>query len=82
MTAQGNYALANTELQSNPIKREEANTVKASTQHRTEGKLHEAKGIIKERSEGDKQPVWKSQATRKRMRANQWIGRAEKAVGE
>ncbi len=85
MTAQGNYALANTELQSNPIKREEANTVKASTQHRTEGKLHEAKGIIKEKiGKATNNPDLEvsGNAEKNAGKVQKWIGRAEKAVGE
>jgi uncharacterized protein YjbJ (UPF0337 family) len=59
--------------------------MKPSTQDKTEGKLHEVKGKIKEavgkaRNDSDLEV---SGAAEKRVgKALEWIGRAEKAVGE
>jgi uncharacterized protein YjbJ (UPF0337 family) len=59
--------------------------MKPSTQDRTEGKLHEVKGLIKEEvgkvtNDPDLEVAGKTE--KKAGKVQKWIGRAEKAVGE
>ena len=59
--------------------------MKPSTQDRTEGKLHEVKGQIKEEvgkvtNDPDLEVAGKTESNV--GKAQEWIGRAEKAVGE
>ncbi len=59
--------------------------MKPSTQDRTEGKLHEIKGNVKEQvgkvtNDPDLEVLGK--AEKKAGKVLKWIGRAEKAVGE
>ncbi len=58
--------------------------MKPSTQDRTEGKLHEVKGAIKEevgKSTNDPDLEVAGNAEKKAGKVQNWIGRAEKAVG-
>ena len=59
--------------------------MKPSMQDRTEGKLHEVKGQIKEKvgkvtNDPDLEVSGKTE--KKAGKVQEWIGRAEKAVGE
>ena len=59
--------------------------MKPSTQDRTEGKLHEVKGTIKEevgKATANPDLEVSGNAEKKAGKAQKWIGRAEKAVGE
>ncbi|HZW94102.1 MAG TPA: CsbD family protein [Candidatus Eremiobacteraceae bacterium] len=59
--------------------------MKPSTQDRTEGKLHELKGKIKEKvgkATNDPDLEVSGNAEKKAGKVQEWIGRAEKAVGE
>ena len=59
--------------------------MKPSTQDRTEGKLHEVKGNIKEeigKVTNDPDLEVSGKAEKKAGEVQKWIGRAEKAVGE
>lgn len=59
--------------------------MKPSTQDRTEGKLHEVKGKIKEKvgkATNDSDLEVSGNAEKKAGKVQEWIGRAEKAVGE
>jgi uncharacterized protein YjbJ (UPF0337 family) len=70
---------------SNPIRREKENNMKASTQDRTEGKLHDVKGKIKEKiGKATNNPDLEvsGNAEKNAGKVQKWIGRAEKAVGE
>ena len=60
-------------------------TVKPSTQDRTEGNLHEAKGKIKEHvGRATNNPDFGSlrESGKERWQSSKWIGNAEKVVGE
>ena len=60
-------------------------TVKPSTQDRTEGNLHEAKGKIKEhvgRATNNPDLEVSGKAEKNAGKAQKWIGNAEKIVGE
>ncbi len=60
-------------------------TTKPSTEDNAEGKLHEAKGKIKEKVgkvTNDPNLEISGDAEKKAGKVQQWIGRAEKAVGE
>jgi uncharacterized protein YjbJ (UPF0337 family) len=59
--------------------------MKPSTQDRTEGKLHEVKGKIKEKiGKAINNPDLEvsGNAEKNAGKVQEWIGRAEKAVGE
>ena len=59
--------------------------MKPSTQDRTEGKLHEVKGKIKEevgKATNDPDLEVSGRAEKKAGKVQEWISRAEKAVGE
>jgi uncharacterized protein YjbJ (UPF0337 family) len=59
--------------------------MKPSTQDRTEGKLHEVGGKIKEKvgkAANDTDLEVSGKAEKKAGRVQEWIGRAEKAIGE
>ena len=59
--------------------------MKPSTQDRTEGKLHEVKGKIKEevgKATNDPDLEVSGNAEKKDGKVQEWIGRAEKVVGE
>lgn len=59
--------------------------MKPSTQDRTEGKLHEVKGKIKEgvgKATNDPDLEVSGNAEKKAGVVQKWIGRAEKVVGE
>lgn len=59
--------------------------LKPSTQDRTEGKLHQVKGKIKEevgKVTNDPDLEVSGDAEKKIGKVQNWIGRAEKAVGE
>jgi uncharacterized protein YjbJ (UPF0337 family) len=59
--------------------------LKPSTQDRTEGKLHEIKGKIKEevgKATNDPELEVSGSAEKKAGKVQEWIGRAEKVVGE
>jgi uncharacterized protein YjbJ (UPF0337 family) len=59
--------------------------MKASTQDRTEGKLHDVKGKIKEKiGKATNNPDLEvsGNAEKNAGKVQKWIGRAEKAVGE
>jgi len=59
--------------------------MKPSTQDRAEGKLHEVKGKIKEevgKATNDSDLEVAGDAEKKAGKVQNWIGRAEKAVGE
>lgn len=59
--------------------------MKPSTQDKTEGKLHEVKGKIKEavgEATNDSDLEVSGAAEKRAGQALKWIGRAEKAVGE
>jgi uncharacterized protein YjbJ (UPF0337 family) len=69
----------------NLIARRKAKTMKPSTQDRTEGKVHEVKGKIKEqvgKATNDPDLEVSGNAEKKAGKVQKWIGRAEKAVGE
>ena len=58
---------------------------KPSTQDKTEGKLHEVKGGIKEavgKATNDPDLEVSGKAEQRAGKAQKWIGRAEKAIGE
>ena len=60
-------------------------TMKPSTKDRTEGKLHEVKGTIKEEvGKATNKPDLEvsGNAEKNSGKVQKWIGRAEKAVGE
>jgi uncharacterized protein YjbJ (UPF0337 family) len=64
---------------------EEKAMMKPSTEDKTEGKIHEVKGTIKEQvGELTKSPDLEAEgrAEKNAGRAQGWIGRVEKAVGE
>jgi uncharacterized protein YjbJ (UPF0337 family) len=59
--------------------------MKPSTEDRAEGKLHEVKGKIKEKiGKATNSPDLEvsGKAEKKAGKVQEWIGRAEKAVGE
>jgi len=59
--------------------------MKSSTNDRTEGKFHEVKGKIKEevgKATNDPNLEVTGDAEKKAGKVQNWIGRAEKAVGE
>jgi len=59
--------------------------MKPSTQDRTEGKLHEVKGKVKEeagKATNDPDLEVSGEAEKNAGKVQNWIGRAEKAVGE
>ena len=59
--------------------------LKPSTQDRTEGKLHEIKGKIKEevgKATNDPELEVSGNAEKNAGKVQEWIGRAEKVVGE
>jgi uncharacterized protein YjbJ (UPF0337 family) len=59
--------------------------VKPSTEDRTEGKLHEVKGAIKEaagKATNDPDLEVAGNAEKNAGKVQNWIGRAEKAVGK
>jgi uncharacterized protein YjbJ (UPF0337 family) len=64
--------------------KEEA-TMKPSTEDKAEGKIHELKGKIKEeigKVTNDPDLEVSGDAEKKAGKVQQWIGRAEKVVGE
>lgn len=59
--------------------------MKPSTQDRTEGKLHEVRGKMKEKvgkATNDTDLEVSRKAEKKAGKVQEWIGRAEKAIGE
>lgn len=59
--------------------------MKPSTQDRSQGKLHEVKGQIKEKvgkATNDPDLEVSGKTEKNAGKAQKWIGRAEKAVGE
>jgi uncharacterized protein YjbJ (UPF0337 family) len=59
--------------------------MKPSTQDRTEGKLHEVRGKMKEKvgkATNDTDLEVSGKAENKAGKVQEWIGRAEKAIGE
>lgn len=65
--------------------RRKDNVMKPSTQDRTEGNLHEVKGKIKEqvgKVMNNPDLEVSGEAEKKAGKVQEWIGRAEKAVGE
>jgi uncharacterized protein YjbJ (UPF0337 family) len=71
--------------QSKPIARRQEKNMKPSTQDRTEGKLHEVKGKVKEKvGKATNNPDLEvsGEAEKNAGKVQKWIGRAEKAVGE
>lgn len=59
--------------------------MKSSTQDRTEGKLHEVKGRIKEKvgkATNDPDLEGGGEAEKQAGKVQNWIGRAEKSVGK
>ncbi len=59
--------------------------MKPSTQDRTDGKLHEVKGTVKEeigKATNDPDFEVAGNAEKNAGKVQNWIGRAEKAVGE
>ncbi len=59
--------------------------MKPSTQDRTDGKLHEVKGTVKEeigKATNDPDLEVAGNAEKNAGKVQNWIGRAEKAVGE
>ncbi|MGA7294195.1 MAG: CsbD family protein [Terriglobales bacterium] len=59
--------------------------MKPSTQDRTEGKLHEVKGKVKEevgKATNDPDLEISGEAEKNAGKVQNWVGRAEKAVGE
>jgi uncharacterized protein YjbJ (UPF0337 family) len=59
--------------------------MKPSTQDRTEGKLHEVKGRVKEeigKATNDPDLEVSGKVEKNAGKVQNWIGRAEKAVGE
>jgi uncharacterized protein YjbJ (UPF0337 family) len=83
--ASGDYGLDEHKMQSKLIKGGEENIMQPSTQDRTEGKLHEVKGEIKEevgKATNDPDLEVSGNAEKKAGKVQKWIGRAEKAVGE
>ena len=66
-------------------RRRDKTMMKPSTQDRTEGKLHEVKGKIKEevrKVTNDPDLEVSGEAEKNAGKVQNWIGRAEKAVGE
>ena len=73
------------ETQSELITRRQEKNMKPSTQDRTEGKLHQVKGKVKEevgKATNDPDLDVSGEAEKKVGKVQKWIGRAEKAVGE
>jgi uncharacterized protein YjbJ (UPF0337 family) len=73
------------ETQSKLITRRQEKNMKPSTKDRTEGKLHEVKGKVKEeagKATNDPNLEVSGDAEKKAGKVQNWIGRAEKAVGE
>ncbi|MGA9497389.1 MAG: CsbD family protein [Terriglobales bacterium] len=67
------------------VLRRKGKMMKPSTQDRTEGKLHEVKGKIKEgigKATNDPNLEISGEAEKNAGKVQNWIGRAEKAVGE
>ena len=65
--------------------RRKGKMMKPSTQDRTEGKLHEVKGKIKEgigKATNDPDFEVSGKAERNAGKVQNWIGRAERAIGE
>jgi uncharacterized protein YjbJ (UPF0337 family) len=65
--------------------RREEKMMKPSTKDKVEGKLHEVKGEIKEeagKSTNNSNLEVSGKAEKKAGKVQEWIGRAEKAVGE
>jgi uncharacterized protein YjbJ (UPF0337 family) len=59
--------------------------MKPSTKDKTEGKLHEVKGAIKDevgKATNDPNLEVSGKAEKKAGKVQKWIGRAEKAIGE
>jgi uncharacterized protein YjbJ (UPF0337 family) len=70
---------------SNLIARREGKIMKPSTQDRIEGKVHEVNGKIKEevgKATNDSDLEVSGKAEQKAGKVQEWISRAEKAVGE
>jgi uncharacterized protein YjbJ (UPF0337 family) len=73
------------ETQSELITRRQEKNMKPSTQDRTEGKLHEVKGKVKEevgKATNDPDLEVSGEAEKNAGKVQNWIGRAERAVGE
>jgi uncharacterized protein YjbJ (UPF0337 family) len=73
------------ETQSELITRRQEKNMKPSTQDRTEGKLHQVKGKVKEevgKATNDPDLEVSGEAEKNAGKVQNWIGRAEKAVGE
>jgi len=67
------------------ITKRQKRNMKPSTQDRTEGKLHEVKGKVKEevgKATNDPDLVVSGEAEKNAGKVQNWIGRAEKTVGE
>jgi uncharacterized protein YjbJ (UPF0337 family) len=78
-------ALWRSDHRRNAITKEKGTMIKPSTQDRTEGKFHEVKGEIKEeigKATNDPDLEATGNAEKKAGKVQQWIGQAEKAVGE
>jgi uncharacterized protein YjbJ (UPF0337 family) len=79
------YAPATESRKKRRLKKNEEMIMKPSTQDRTEGKLHEVKGKIKEgvgKATNDPDLEVSGSAEKKAGAVQKWIGRAEKVVGE
>jgi uncharacterized protein YjbJ (UPF0337 family) len=73
------------EAESKLITRRQEKNMKPSTQDRTEGKIHEVKGKVKEKlgkATNDPDLEVSGEAEKNAGKVQKWIGRAEKAVGE
>jgi uncharacterized protein YjbJ (UPF0337 family) len=84
--ARGDHAVATQWGHNRSLLQErEKKIMKPSTQDRTEGKLHEVKGKIKEqvgKATNDPNLEVSGNAEKKAGKVQKWIGRAEKAAGE
>jgi uncharacterized protein YjbJ (UPF0337 family) len=68
-----------------PTTKRKDKVMKPSTQDRTEGKLHEVKGKVEEevgKATNNPDLEASGKAEKKAGKVQNWIGRAEKAVGE
>jgi len=84
-SACGNYAFAQRSHRRSYYEKGRKEMMKPSTKNKTEGKLHEVKGAIKEevgKATNDPNLEVSGKAEKKAGKVQKWIGRAEKAVGE
>jgi uncharacterized protein YjbJ (UPF0337 family) len=84
-SACGNYAFAPRSHRRSLLRERQERMMKPSTKDKTEGKLHEVKGAIKDevgKATNDPNLEVSGKAEKKAGKVQKWIGRGEKALGE